>query len=81
MDTVALHHREEDSTIFVWMENWSNMPSVDDVRLDETCPLYRDVVARVLASEKHDGTAGYRFDVSIWGDCLWRIPERFQVAF
>ncbi len=80
-DEVAKHHRISDGQLLEWMDNWSQMPPLDEVRLDESCPQYNEVLRRILASERTDGRPGYRIDTGIWGDRLWRIPDRFSIAF
>jgi hypothetical protein len=80
-DNVARHHRVDDGTIFTWMENWSKMPTKEDVRLDESCPHYRDMTGRVLASEKPGGATGYRIDITMSSNELWCIPVRFRTVF
>ena len=80
-DEVARHHREDDATIYTWMENWSNLPTDDGVQFDQGCAGYRAMTERVKASEGSKPDSPFRIDIDIWGDRLLRIPERFRSAF
>jgi len=70
-----------DEQLFHMMKNWSGMPAITDVELDDGCQHTRLFTDRILASCVGRENDGCKIDMSIWNDQLWNIPKRFHNAF
>ena len=75
------HHLMTDEQLFHMMKNWSGMPNVTDVSLDDSCRHTTAFVDRILASCIGRERDSYKIDLGIWEDRLWNVPDRFQNAF
>lgn len=75
------HQQMSDEQLFHMMKNWSGMPAITDVELDDGCQHTRLFTDRILASCVGRENDSYKIDMSIWNDQLWNIPKRFHNAF
>jgi hypothetical protein len=80
VEGASLHHLANGSAVHRWIEGWSSLP-IEEPSLDSNCAILRDFAFRLIESQTAQlPGAPYKFDLSIWGDHLWRIPERFLTA-
>lgn len=75
------HHLMSDVQLFHMMKNWSDMPPITGVSMDSDCPYTGGFINRIAASCVGRENKSYKFDIDLWGDRLWKVPERFNEAF
>jgi hypothetical protein len=83
VEGASLHHQVDGAVVQKWIEGWASMP-IEEPDFGPDCPIASKFVFRLYESRGgiKAATMGspYMFDLSIWGDHLWRIPERFLTA-
>ncbi len=75
------HHQEPPRRAYEWIAEWAALPCDDDVTLLADCPHRGGFIAEMEESARRYAGRGYGFDMLIWRNRLWRIPNRFRDAF
>ena len=77
----GVHQRVADDDMIRQYEGFGRMPPYDSVEFDPNIDPIRSFLAKVSASSIERARDLYKIDLSLWGQSLWRLPQRFIGAF
>ena len=73
------HQRVQDEEMERQFAAFARMPALDDVEFSPHSRPVSEFLAKILASHKERQNELYKLDLGIWGQHLWRMPERFMI--
>jgi hypothetical protein len=77
----AGHQRIADNSMLQQFTNFAALKRMEDVDFDPGLPPIKEFLDKILISQVGREQHPYTFDINIWGQNLWKIPNRFVGTF